>query len=187
MGLDLRLTPAELLPLLQGRLDGVGRALRLLSGTTTPIALPFGAVHAGVLLQLAQAAGESIRLAPGHMLLFDNASPALIETAQRLGFITRSDDPRLRISACIGSDGCASGFMPARRLAARVAKQAPPGKSLHVSGCGKGCAHPRRADVTLVGRADGIGLVIDGRAGDTPVQVLDEAGIVPAFADLDRR
>ncbi|QQR38020.1 precorrin-3B synthase [Devosia rhizoryzae] len=166
---------------------GVGRGLGLLRGTTTPIALPFGVVHAEALLQLAEAANDTIRLAPGHMLLLDNASPALIETAESLGFITRGDDPRLRISACIGSDGCASGLMPARRLAARLATQAPTGKTLHVSGCGKGCAHPRPADVALVGRADGIGLVIDGRAGDTPVQVLDEAGILPAFADLDRR
>ncbi|MNY65563.1 hypothetical protein D3C86_2028490 [compost metagenome] len=43
---------------------------------------------------------------------------------------------------------------------------------LHVAGCAKGCAHPRRAALTLVGRPDGYGLVISGTAGDTPVTVL---------------
>ena len=39
--------------------------------------------------------------------------------------------------------------------------------TIHVSGCPKGCAHPGRADITLVGRENGAyGVVLDGSAGN---------------------
>ena len=160
--------------------------MQLTTGHTTAIALPFGQMHGQALIALAghaQAAGlGNVRLAPGHRLLIDGASPALVAQAAALGFIVAADDARLRVSACIGSDGCASGHIAARRLAGSLADHFRVGKHLHVSGCAKGCAHPRRADVTLVGRSEGIGLVINGRAGDTPSEILDEAGLIPALA-----
>jgi precorrin-3B synthase len=45
---------------------------------------------------------------------------------------------------------------------------------VHLSGCAKGCAHPGPATLTLVGGEAGCGVVLRGRAGDTP------AGHVPA-------
>ncbi|WIY54457.1 precorrin-3B synthase [Devosia sp. YIM 151766] len=163
-----------------------GGNLVLSDGHANPIALPFGQMHANALIELAIHAEacrvRTIRLAPGHAILLDNAPDVLIDRAATLGFITSPTDPRRHISACIGSDGCASGHIAARRLAAQLAPHLPSGRRLHVSGCAKGCAHPRPADLTLVGRADGIGLVIDGRAGDTPRQVVDEAGLLPALA-----
>jgi precorrin-3B synthase len=41
---------------------------------------------------------------------------------------------------------------------------------LHVSGCGKGCAHPKSAAVTLVGREGRYDLVRGGAAGDAPLR-----------------
>lgn len=144
--------------------------------TATGIALPFGSSDHSSLIALASAAVvhgiTEFRLAPHHALLALGANPAVIAEAAALGFITDPADPRTRISVCIGSDGCASGHIPARAVAARLAPHLRPATSLHVSGCTKGCAHPRSADVTLVGRADGYGLVISGTAGDTPVTVL---------------
>ena len=65
------------------------------------------------------------------------------------------------------------GVIPSCRLLPDPSPRAlPAGTDLHVSGCGKGCAHPGSANVTLVGRPDGYGLVIDGRAGDTPQAIL---------------
>lgn len=166
-------------------------ALRTITGHTSPIALPFGQIHGASLIALAeqaQSAGvTTIRLAPGHTLLLDNANPGLISQAASLGYITAPNDPRLNVSACIGSDGCASGHIPARRLAESLAPHVPAGRHLHVSGCAKGCAHPRPAAITLTGRADGIGLVIQGRAGDTPSRILDEAGLIPALARQEDR
>jgi len=104
-----------------------------------------------------------------------------------MGFITTTDDPRLDISACIGSAGCASGHFAARELASRLAQTIRPKGELHVSGCAKGCAHPRRAALTLVGRADGYGLVIDGKAGDTPRTLLKADQIESAITGALRQ
>jgi len=52
----------------------------------------------------------------------------------------------------------------ARALAGRV------NGDLHVSGCEKGCARPRKADVTLVGRDGGFDLVRGGKPGDVPAR-----------------
>lgn len=167
---------------------GRGPTLETLNGHTAPIALPFAQIHGKALIAFADLAAfaglTTFRFAPGHALLLDNAAPSLIADAARLGFITDPADPRLRVSACIGSEGCASGHIAARRLGAALAPNLPEGKHLHVSGCSKGCAHPRPDDVTLVGRADGIGLVIAGSAGDTPSHILDEPGLIPALAAL---
>ena len=190
MGPDARATdlfPASGEPAPPPVLDGnetIGR-LRLLHGHTTPIVLPFGSARSTDLVALCDAAVvagiDTLRLAPGHTLLLDNAPETLLEVAATLGFITRPDDPRRRTSACIGNQGCASGHIPARHIASSLATHLLPDRHLHVSGCPKGCAHPRRAEVTLVGRPDGIGLVINGRAGDTPEHILDEAELADAL------
>jgi len=154
--------------------------------TATGIALPFGSSdHASLAALAATATRHGIsqfRLAPHHALLAVGAPPAFADDAAALGFITDPADPRTHISACIGSDGCASGHIPARAVAARLAASLAPTTTLHVSGCAKGCAHPRRAALTLVGRPDGYGLVIDGSAGDTPQALLraDQLGAAVA-------
>ena len=144
--------------------------------TATGLGLPFGSIAWHAIGALADGAWRfgitEFRLAPHHGLLAIHADQSLLDEALEVGFITRPSDNRTRISACIGSDGCASGHIPARAVASRLAATLAPGMSLHVSGCTKGCAHPRRAALTLVGRPDGYGLVIDGKAGDTPVSVL---------------
>lgn len=148
----------------------------LRSGSATGLGLPFGAMAWSSIGALADGAWRfgvtEFRLAPHHGLLAMQADAGLVDEVQTIGLITHPRDPRTRISACIGSEGCASGHIPARTVAARLALSLPDGGRLHVSGCTKGCAHPRGADVTLVGRPDGYGLVISGTAGDTPVSVL---------------
>lgn len=162
---------------------GVGPIIRR-GGTSFGIALPFSSAPSTALLALAQeSAGmgiQAMRLAPGHGLLVDDAPAAFAAMAERLGFIVHQGDPRLRISACAGSDGCASGLVPARRLAAQLASHLGSLADLHVSGCHKGCAHPGPSAVTLVGSGSGVGLVIGGRAGDTPAQIV-EPGVLPAL------
>ncbi|WP_332700419.1 precorrin-3B synthase [Devosia sp.] len=145
-------------------------------GKATGLGLPFGAMACESIAALADGAWRSgisaFRPGPHHSLIAIGGDGSLIEEASQIGFITHPNDPRTRISACIGSDGCASGHIAARAVASRLAPSLAPGSNLHVSGCQKGCAHPGRAEVTLIGRADGYGLVIDGRAGDTPRAVL---------------
>ena len=107
--------------------------------------------------------GMDGRHKPGH----DNSS-----WAHTAGFITNPTDPRLRVAACAGRDGCARGttstHADATALADIAGSLGGEPTPLHVSGCEKGCAKPSRSAVTLVGRDGRYDLVRDGRPGDTP-------------------
>lgn len=164
---------------------------RRTSGHSVGVALPFASASAQSLVTLAEEAGRvdvvTLRLAPGHVLLFDDAPPALAALARDLGLVLEREDPLLRIDACAGSEGCASGVIPARRIGADLAPHLAPNGRLHVSGCAKGCAHPGRAPVTLVGLVSGIGLVIDGRASDTPAQIVERPALPRLLAEMQDR
>jgi precorrin-3B synthase len=143
------------------------------------LALPFGRCGSR---QLAQAAAWSERFGNGEIRLSftrsillpgiaDGHVPALIDEATLAGFITDASDPRLSLSACPGRPDCGSAFTTAPADALRLAEACPEllrgGASLHVSGCPKGCAHPGKADLTLVGRPDGrYDVVPDGSTRD---------------------
>ena len=56
---------------------------------------------------------------------------------------------------------------------------------LHVSGCEKGCAKPRRSALTIVGRNGRYDLVRDGHAGDLPVlRGLDVGAVRSALVEM---
>jgi len=83
-------------------------------------------------------------------------------------FIEKPDDPLLRVDACPGAPACPAATVKTRALARALAGRVD--GDLHVSGCEKGCARPRAADVTLVGRDGGFDLVRDGAPGDVPAR-----------------
>ncbi len=131
------------------------------------LALPFGRCSAD---QLAQAAHWSARFGRGEIRLSftrgillpglsveDAAS--VLDGARRSGFIVNPDDPRLSLVACPGRPACGSALTSAPDDALRIAGAAADllaqGATLHVSGCPKGCAHAGKAELTLVGCADG--------------------------------
>jgi precorrin-3B synthase len=137
------------------------------NGQAFLLALPFGRCSAE---QLSRAAAWSERFGNGEIrlsftrgLLLPRIAkehvPSLIGEVGRAGFITDADDPRLSLIACPGRPGCGSALTPAPADALRIAESCAgilkDGAILHVSGCPKGCAHPGRADLTLVGREDG--------------------------------
>ncbi|MEW6633260.1 MAG: precorrin-3B synthase [Pseudomonadota bacterium] len=152
----------------------------LTNGHALGIALPFGSMPAQNLIDLAKQSSDlgstEIRLAPGRALLFLGLSPSacsnLQSSATTLGFVTDAADPRTRIVACPGSPACASGRIATRAIAETVAKESADlldtSLILHISGCGKGCAHPGSATLTLVGDENGAGLVVDGTAKALP-------------------
>ena len=143
------------------------------------LALAFGHAQADTLAELARIAAahgvRSIGTAPDRALMLigvsaERAAP-LAAAAEQLGFIVRAGDPRRRIAACPGAPACTSGFIDARRFAAALAPQLAGlrgGIAVHVSGCAKGCAHPAPAPLTVVGSADGCGIVRDGTARAAP-------------------
>lgn len=135
------------------------------------VGFEFGQVSAETVAALAEAG--SVRLTPWRMVLIEGATdaPALP------GLITTPDDPRLRVIACTGAPGCPQGRAATRPLARALAQRVPPGRTLHVSGCGKGCAHPGPADLTLVARPDSrFDLIRNGTAADPPFRAGLDAG-----------
>jgi precorrin-3B synthase len=129
------------------------------------VALAFGRVAAETLAALA--AVGPLRLTPWRMLLIEGAR----EAAMGPEVIVDRDDPRLRVTACTGGPDCLQGLSTVRPLAEALAPAVPRGRTLHVSGCAKGCAHPGAADVTLVATApDRFDLIRNGCASDSPVR-----------------
>ena len=139
------------------------------------IGLPFGQAGAATLETLAGLAetfGDgTLRTTPWRALLLGRVDAAdihaLTDAAGAAGLIVSQSDRRLRMAACIGSAGCASGTVRARDDAALPANADWAG-FLHASGCAKGCAHPAAASVTLVGDAGAYNLIRHGRANAEP-------------------
>lgn len=158
------------------------------------LGLAFGQTDGAALSGLAEAAAQSgadgILASFGRALLVTGltapAAEAIGNAAEKLGFITDPADPRRSVSACPGRPACASGRIATRALAAELAPFAA-GRSLHVSGCAKGCAHPGPADLTIVGLDGGAGLVVEGGPRDTPSLVVPEAGLAGAARGILER
>jgi len=162
------------------------------------IALAFGHADASSLrglLEIADRAGAgALVAAPGRILIAvglssSHAASDFAGKAGRLGFIVSADDPRRRVIACAGAPLSASGHIATRTLAPLIAEVAAPlhGKlaTIHLSGCAKGCAHPRKAALTIVGSPAGCELVADGSARDAPFAVVaneDLPAVVAKYA-----
>lgn len=127
------------------------------------VALAFGQMRSETLHALA-ALGHEVRPTPWRMLLLAGATglPAIA------GLVTDPTDPILRITACTGSPACPQGLGDTRGLARQLAPLLAPDRTLHVSGCGKGCAHPAAADLTVTATVQGYDLIRNGTASDTP-------------------
>lgn len=163
------------------------------------LGLPFGHAHSTDLLALiadARRAGSAgVRFAPGRALLVllnaAGEAEAVRAAARRLGLVVRAGDPRRAIAACPGAPACASGEIPTRDLAATIAAAAAPlldgSAFLHLSGCPKGCAHPRPAALTVVGHAGACGLVPHGTAREAPAAVIAPQALVAWLAQFAHR
>lgn len=134
----------------------------------------FGRMQAETLAALA--ALGPLRVTPWRMLLVQG----LRQLPDLLDVIRAAGDPIRRVEACSGAPACLQGLAPVRDLARRLAPQVPPGKRLHVSGCAKGCAHPGRANITLVATAAGFDLIRNGTAAAQP----DLRGVPADVIDL---
>ena len=133
-------------------------------GTTAQgwlVGVEFGQLSATALSALSELG--TLRMTPWHMLLIEGASRA----PDLAGLITQADDPLLRVVACTGAPGCSQAAAATRPLARALAPHVPAGQLLHVSGCAKGCAHPRSAH-TLVATSAGFNLIRCGTASSAP-------------------
>ena len=143
----------------------------------TTYGVPFGALKADDLQTLLSDAGPShIRVTPWKTLILENARPVHLP-----GFLAKPDTVVMTAHACPGAPHCNSASVATRALALKLADQVP--GRLHVSGCEKGCAHPKPAEVVLVGRNGRFDLVRQGRAGDTPEKTgLTRADLLELFS-----
>ncbi|WP_339762064.1 cobalamin biosynthesis protein CobG [uncultured Sulfitobacter sp.] len=126
------------------------------------IGAPFGQIDARALVRVLGDA-QGLRVTPWRAFVLEGAAPP-----DDPAFVTTAGDPLMRVDACPGAPLCASASVETRDLARRLAPMVT--GSLHVSGCAKGCARARPADLTLVGRDGTFDLVRGGHAGDTPLK-----------------
>lgn len=160
---------AELPPDLMGGLAPNPAAASPQPGSVTGglcVAATFGQLDADALRALAATGAPILRLTPWRMVFL----PEILEITEPDGLLTDPADPLLRVTACTGAPGCPQASVETRALARRLAPLLPHGKTLHVSGCAKGCAHPAPAELTLVGRDGRFDLVLGGRAWDAPAR-----------------
>lgn len=109
--------------------------------------------------------GHALRMTPWRMVLSEGKR----EMPSAAGLITEPYDPALRVIACSGAPRCREAHADTRALAAALAPRIAADTRLHVSGCGKGCAHSGTAAVTLVATRAGFDLVRGGSTRDEPV------------------
>ncbi|QCI96683.1 precorrin-3B synthase [Agrobacterium larrymoorei] len=161
------------------------------------IAPAFGQIPSGALSDLCKRASElnvkSVRPGPLHALYFlgtDEVCDSLLDYAENAGFIVSDNDPRTSIAVCSGSPACASAFAPVRELAEFAAKecvQVLDGSfTLHLSGCGKGCAHPSPALLAFSGTSDGLAFGYCAKVSAVPDGVLPFADQKAALSRLAR-
>jgi precorrin-3B synthase len=125
---------------------------------------PFGQLPAEALADLMVASrATALRLTPWRLFALEAARALPAHP-----FIDAPGNPLLRVDACPGAPACPAATVETRSLARALAGRVD--GDLHVSGCEKGCARPRAADVTLVGRDGDFDLVHSGKPGDTPTR-----------------
>lgn len=128
------------------------------------IGAAFGHVDAAALaLVIRTQRLDAIRVTPWRMLFLEGGTPP-----DGPAFVTDPHDPLMRIDACPGAPFCLSSSVETRGFARRLAAYVS--GTLHVSGCAKGCARQRTANVTLIGREGFFDMLRGGCAGDTPEQ-----------------
>lgn len=143
------------------------------------IAPAFGQITSEALSALCKIASDlgvrSIRSGPSHGLYAlgrRDVCAALLDYAQKAGLIVSDNDPRTAIAVCAGAPSCASAYSPVRALAAFAAKECGTmldgSFNLHLSGCGKGCAHPAPALLAFSGTSDGFSFGYQAKASASP-------------------
>jgi precorrin-3B synthase len=158
------------------------------------IAVPFGRIESAVLRGLAEAlaaaGAEEVRLSPWRTIYVPVSrgisAEGVLGAAAALGLIVDGKDPLLIFAACPGAPACSRAVADTRKdaqLLAAAIRSHPEIRSVHVSGCPKGCARSKPADLVLVAGGDGYGLIRNGTASDRPERTIasTELGALPSL------
>jgi precorrin-3B synthase len=155
------------------------------------IGLPFGRIDADQLRVLCNAAVASdalvIHTGPQRVLVFplrDGSQGArLLRVADDMRLIVDAADIRLAMDVCPGAPACGSARADTRDDAQHFADTfsgSLEGRSIHISGCEKGCARRSAASFTLVGRGGYYDIIRDGCASAANGEGTVEAGDIGA-------
>jgi precorrin-3B synthase len=138
--------------------------------------LPFGRIEAPLLAGMVETSPTAaFRITPWRVLLVEGAPAMRVN-----GLIDDPADPLLHVDACPGAPCCPQATVETRDIARRLAPHIA--GRLHVSGCAKGCARPRAADVTLTGRDGRFDLSLNAPAGGPALRsALRQADILAHF------
>jgi len=158
------------------------------------IGLAFGHATADLLERLidvaVRAGAAGFRAAPGRVLLAIGMAPekasAFAAGAGQLGFIVAANDPRQHVIACAGAPICGSAHIASRTLAPDIAASAAvwldDARTIHISGCAKGCARAASAALTIVGHSEGCSLIANGNARDAAFANVAAPDLLAAIA-----
>lgn len=129
----------------------------------TILGAPFGKIVCTDLRALLQNS-QAMHLRPmlGRKLMVCDA-----QVTEAAGFVT-TPSRLMDVHACPGAPYCPAASVKTAQLARALAPVT--NGSLHVSGCEKGCAFPRAAATTFVGRGGTFDLVSEGQPWDEPCQ-----------------
>ncbi len=129
--------------------------------------LPLGQLSIDQLRSLSDLADQygdgSLRLTPWQNVILPNILntdlPNLLPVIEKLGLPTDATHPAGSIVACRGKPGCqaaeTNSYTHAQELIQQLINRLDQPLQIHISGCGKGCAHPLGSDIALWGVADG--------------------------------
>ncbi len=160
------------------------------------VGLPFGRIVAAQLHALCDAAVDAdasvVHASTGRILVFPvsdaRAASQLLHSAKLAKLITEASDIRLAMDVCPGAPACRNASTDTRRDAQRFADTFSGSlgdRSVHVSGCEKGCARRSSASFTFVGRDGHYELILDGSAGAAQTNEIVRAdGIAAAISRL---
>ncbi len=161
------------------------------------VGVPFGRLTAVTLRTLSEEASKAsgeLRLTPWRAVLVvgESLEAHAGERLREAGLLLDDAAPISGVAACPGAPACRSGSTSTHEDGLAIAPWArhlgTNGITIHVSGCAKGCAHSRKAPVTLVGRDGRYDLVLNGRAGDAPSATrLELPGVMKLLAALAER
>lgn len=141
---------------------------------------PFGVLSGAAALVAADAAAQlgsgDVTLSPWQGLVLPGLDAHGLAKAGRtlaeVGLATDPDTPFALLHACAAGAGCARSDAPvrsiARAVAGMLASRSDRARRIHVSGCARGCAWPRSADLVL--QADDKGRYELRRGADARVQ-----------------
>jgi precorrin-3B synthase len=183
--LTAQLEPMTIQPAQRAGERTLGLVLRCGTVIAVGIAAPFGRIDAQDLRAIAAAAQElgvaEFHLSPWRSLYLRVAdahtAEALLGAATAHSFIVDLANPLASIDACPGAPGCRSSLVDTRSIAVQLAPLLEPmgWRSCHVSGCSKGCARSKPADLVLVGTSEGLAVMRYDTAQGVPRMLIPPA------------